>query len=280
MLRKISGYNMQNIKLIAVDMDGTLLTDDKTITEKNKAAIQAADQAGIKVIIATGRMFEASVFYAQELHMNVPMVCFNGGQIRECLSGKVLQEQVMDPVLAQEILQYCHRVNLHTQIYCNGNVYTDKLDDNSRWYAKIIRRPVIEIGADLWEKQHHTYKILAITKTEDFAEQWLNLARKFDGKVDITTSNTNFLEILIPGVNKWDAVKNLAAQYNIQPNEIMCIGDSSNDLPMVANAGIGVAMGNATEDVKKAAKKIVADNNHDGVAEAIGMVLTVRTIWF
>lgn len=268
---------MKNIELIAVDMDGTLLTDDKTITEKTKAAIHRADEAGIKVIIATGRMFEAAVFYAEELNMNVPLICFNGGQIRECISGKVLFEKLMNPDIAQEILQYCHQKGLHTQIYCNGNVYTDKLNESSHWYAKIIRRPVLEIGEKLWTEKHNTYKILAMTRTEDFAEQWLDLAQKFDGKVEITTSNTNFLEILIPGINKWDAVKNLAAQYNIKPEEIMCIGDSSNDLPMVANAGVGVAMGNASEDVKKAAKIIVADNNHDGVAEAIEPFLTVRT---
>ena len=93
-----------------------------------------------------------------------------------------------------------------------------------------------------------------MTETEDFQPAWKAFAEKFAGKIVVTSSRDNFLELMEPGVNKWEAVKAVAESYKIKPEEIMCIGDSNNDLAMIKNAGVGVAVGNAKDSVKEHAK--------------------------
>jgi len=118
------------------------------------------------------------------------------------------------------------------------------------------------------------YKILVMTKAEEFSEVWQQFAQRFAGKLDVTSSKDNFLELMETGVNKWEAVKSVAASYGVQPQEVMCIGDSNNDIRMIANAGIGVAVANAKDSVKKQAKIVTASNNDDGVAMVIESILT------
>ena len=113
-----------------------------------------------------------------------------------------------------------------------------------------------------------------MTESKDFAAAWQDVAARFKGRMDVTSSKDNFLELMEPGVNKWGAVEALAASFGIQPEEIMCIGDSNNDLSMIANAGIGVAVANAKPQVQQAAKLITACNDNDGVALAIENILT------
>ena len=108
-----------------------------------------------------------------------------------------------------------------------------------------------------------------MTKPEEFQEVWQDIQQKFAGKVTVTSSRDNFLELMEPGVNKWEAVKAVAESYGIRPEEIMCIGDSNNDLCMIENAGIGVAVANAKPAVRAAAKVVTSSNDEDGVAEVI-----------
>ena len=108
-----------------------------------------------------------------------------------------------------------------------------------------------------------------MTKPEDFQRVWKEIQQRFAGKVVATSSRDNFLELMEPGVNKWEAVKTVAESYGIKPEEIMCIGDSNNDLSMIENAGIGVAVANAKPAVKAAAGMVTASNDEDGVAKVI-----------
>jgi len=117
------------------------------------------------------------------------------------------------------------------------------------------------------------YKILIMTEIEKFAEAWKNFEGKFAGKLDVTSSKEGFLELMELGVNKWEAIKAVAEGFNVKPSEIMCIGDSNNDIPMIKNAGIGVAVSNTSDDVKKNAKTVTASNNDDGVALVIESIL-------
>ena len=117
-----------------------------------------------------------------------------------------------------------------------------------------------------------------MTKAEKFQAVWQDFAAKFKGKLDVTSSKDNFLELMEPGINKWEAVKAVAASYGIKPEEIMCIGDSNNDVKMIAHAGIGVAVGNAKDVVKNQAKIVTASNDHDGVALVIEAILTKQAV--
>ena len=106
-----------------------------------------------------------------------------------------------------------------------------------------------------------------------FSQKTVKSAICFEGKVAVTSSRDDFLELMEPGVNKWNAVKAVAESYGIRPEEVMCIGDSNNDLSMIRNAGVGVAVANAKPSVQAAAKIVTASNDEDGVARAIQMVI-------
>lgn len=265
-----------SIKLIATDMDGTLLTDDKKINKIDADAIKLATANGIKFILATGRMYEAAKPFADALQLDVPLISYNGALVKGSKKGEVLFESFMNSDLCYEVLQYCRKQNLHVQAYWGGEVYTDTLNDDSRWYSKIINKPVIEIGERLFTEKHKVYKLLIMTDPDSINDVWLDLSQRFTGRIDLTSSAQNFLEVVTPGINKWNAVKQVAESWHIHPSEIMCIGDSLNDLSMVENAKVGVAVANAHEKVRFHAKHIVADNNHGGVAEAIHIALDLE----
>ena len=116
-----------------------------------------------------------------------------------------------------------------------------------------------------------------MTSSKEFEATWKDVSVRFKGQVDVTSSKDNFLELMEPGINKWNAVSAIGKLYGVTREEIMCIGDSNNDLVMIKNAGMGVAMGNAKESVRQAAKLVTASNNEDGVALVIETILQVKS---
>ncbi|WP_405381442.1 Cof-type HAD-IIB family hydrolase [Phascolarctobacterium sp.] len=262
------------IKLIASDMDDTLLNKDCQISERNAAAIRRAIAAGKIFLIATGRMYVSVRKYAEKLSLDVPLVTYNGALVKSSASGKVFYEHKMNLDTANEVLAYCKEKGYYLQLYCGDEILIKEENDNSRMYTKIIGIQTHAIGDALYHTEVAPYKILIMTKPEEFNEVWQQIAEKFQGKLDVTSSKDNFLELMEPGVNKWEAVKNVAASYGVKPEEIMCIGDSNNDVKMIANAGIGVAVANAKDSVKQHAKIVTASNDQDGVAMVIDMILT------
>lgn len=264
---------MMKIKMFVTDMDGTLLNNGLTISPANAAALKKAHAAGIVVVVATGRMFEAAQPHIKKLNLNIPLVTYNGAMVKNSITEEVLFEQTMEPLLAQEIFQFGRHMGLHMHGYWGGEVYTDKLDDSSRWYSAIIKKPIHEIGDALFDEPHATYKILGITKPEMFLQNWNDIGFRFKNKIEVTSSYPTFLEILTPNLNKWTAVKNLAKKFQVDISEIMCVGDSINDLCMLKNVEYSVAVKNANWEVKECAKMLVASNDDDGVAEAVEIAL-------
>lgn len=262
------------IKLIASDMDDTLLNKDCQISPRNEAAIRKALDAGKIFLIATGRMYVSVRPYAEKLGLDVPLVTYNGALVKGSLSGKVYYEHKMKLSTANEVLEYCREKGYYLQLYVGDSILIKQENECSRMYTKISGIQTTAIGDALYHTDEAPYKILVMTKSEEFAEVWQQFKEDFAGKLDVTSSKDNFLELMEPGVNKWEAVKSVAASYGVQPQEIMCIGDSNNDVKMIANAGIGVAVANAKDSVKENAKIITASNNDDGVALVIESILT------
>jgi Cof subfamily protein (haloacid dehalogenase superfamily) len=262
------------IKLIASDMDDTLLNHDNKISERNANAIRSALEKNVIFMIATGRMFCSARPYALDLGLDVPLVTYNGALVKGAKSGEVFYEHKLNYDTALEVLAYCKEYKYYAQVYIGDDILVDKKGKWSDKYSEIIGVPITEIGEAVYEIKEAPYKILVMTKTEDFQPAWKAFAEKFAGKIVVTSSRDNFLELMEPGVNKWEAVKAVAESYNIKPEETMCIGDSNNDLAMIKNAGIGVAVGNAKDSVKEHAKIVTASNNDDGVAMVVEAILT------
>lgn len=262
------------IKLIASDMDDTLLNSDCQISARNAAAVKNALAAGKIFLLATGRMYVSARPYAERLGLDVPLVTYNGALVKGSRSGQVFYEHKMKLSTAQEVLDYCREKGYYLQFYAGDSILIKEENAFSCMYSKISGIPTTAVGDELFTAKEAPYKILVMTQGENFEQVWQQFAQRFAGKLDVTSSRDNFLELMEPGVNKWEAVKSVAAGYGVAPEEIMCIGDSNNDVKMIANAGIGVAMGNAKDAVKNQAKIITASNDNDGVAMVIESILT------
>ena len=267
------------IKLIACDMDCTLLkSNGRDISERNMAAVRQALDAGKIFLLATGRMYLGALDAAKRLALDIPLICYNGALVKGSVSGRVFYEQKLAQKTAQELLDFCREQKLYVQTYFGYGCYVAKATDFSRYYGRINNIEVKEIGDAAYIAAEAPYKLLIVTDDASFEQTMAVLKQRFAGKADLYLSQKNFIEVMEPSVNKWEAVKSVAASYGIAPREIMCIGDSNNDVAMVANAGLGVAVANATEKVLQAAKIITASNDDDGVALVLESVLTKQAV--
>ena len=257
------------VRLIASDMDDTLLHSKIYISERNAAAIHRAIAKGIVFMIATGRMYVSVKPYADALGLDVPLVTYNGALVKGSKNGKVYYEHPLKLETALELLAYCREKGYYIQSYQGDELWVKEDTAFSRRYTQISGIPAKAVGEKLYHPDTAPYKLLAMTKPEEFEAVWKDIQREFEGKVVVTSSRDNFLELMEPGVNKWEAVKAVAESYGITPEEIMCIGDSNNDLSMIKNAGIGVAVANAKPAVQAAADIVTASNDEDGVAKVI-----------
>ena len=262
------------IKMIASDMDDTLLNNERKISPRNLAAIKRALAAGIVFTLATGRMYRSIKPFAERLQLDVPLIAYNGALVKGALSEKVYARKPMQLQTALDALSYCKEKDYYVQVYIDDELLVKEENEYSRMYSRISGVPTTAVGEAVYHITKAPYKLLLMTESSDFAAAWQDVANRFDRRIDVTSSKDNFLELMEPAVNKWVAVKELAESFGIKPDEIMCIGDSNNDISMIANAGIGVAVANAKPQVQQAAKLITASNDNDGVALAIENILT------
>ncbi len=262
---------MNQIKLIALDMDGTLLNTKKQITHGNVAAIKKAQEAGFIVTFATGRMFRAAQHYATDLGLDIPLVVYNGARIQESVSEKVLGDWPLDRETANGVINYCHSHGIYVQTYIHDRLWTFKDCPEVRAYSSLEGVPYEVKGDEMLNLQDNPHKLLVVST--QFYEVKAQIEKLFPGKIVLTSSAENFIEVMEPGITKWRAIEMLAAKLGISQPEIMCVGDSDNDVNMLENAGVGVAMGNATDEIKDKVKIITGDNEHDGVAMILNQVV-------
>ena len=261
------------IKLIASDLDDTLLNNERKISARNEAAIRQAIAAGVVFTLASGRMYCSMKPYAEKLGLDVPLVSYNGGLVKGALSGNEFVKKPLKLPTALKLLQYAKQKGYYIQVYINDQLFIKEHNAYSAAYCQVAGIQPIAIGEDVYNITTAPNKLLLMTEAAEFAATWQDIAERFKDEVDVTSSKDNYLELMEPGVNKWVAIKELAAGLGIKPEEIMCIGDSNNDLCMIKNAGIGVAVGNAKDEVQHQAKIVTAANDHDGVALVIESIL-------
>ena len=262
------------IKMVVSDLDGTFLNDEHAIPEGNRAAVKALLASGKQFYIATGRLFKSAVKFAKQLELDIPIITYNGGLVKGSESGKIFYEKRMSKDLAQRVLDYVRERGYYLQFYAaDGELYVKEINEHSRQYVTIVETNMIELGEKLYEPKEGPYKMLLVFSSEEFMERWREFEEKFGNELDVTSSWPNYLELMPKGVNKWEAIKCVAELNGVKPEEIMCVGDSNNDLPMIINAGIGVAMGNARDVVKAKADRIAPCNYECGVGQIIQELL-------
>jgi len=257
-------------KLIAADLDGTLIGEDAIISPKVKDAVRRAMEKGVRFTIATGRAFGSALPFAQELGINAPLICYQGGLIKDHSSGRVIYEQSVPLPLAQEIIRFTRQRGLHLNVYLDGHAYVERMTPEARYYTRIARAAVYPVGDMLAFLDRNPMKFIIILPDDGATRPLIaELGALFAGRMRFVQSYPRFVEGIPLGVSKGHALARLAAHLDLTLEETIGIGDNDNDLELVEQAGLGVAMGNASPAVKAAADYIAPPVGKEGVVEVI-----------
>ncbi len=260
-------------KLIALDMDGTLLNKEKKVTERTHKAIKEAREKGVTVVLATGRPIDGVLRYLEELDMfteNDYALTYNGGLVIKTKSKEVISKIGLNG----EDLKYLYNlsnefgVNIHAFSEVEGLI-TPKNSKYTDLEATINNIDIKVRDFDTIEKDHSLIKIMMIDEPEVLQKAIDNLPKEVLEKYTVVRSAPYFLEFMNKKVNKGTGLELLAKHLGVKQEEIISMGDAGNDLDMIRYAGMGIAMDNAFEEVKKEANYITASNTEDGVAKAI-----------
>ncbi len=260
-----------SIKLVAIDLDDTLLDSGLKIADNCLQAISQVQQKGILVTLATGRMYPSALPYARQLKVDVPLITYQGALVKNSLSEEILYYHPLPPQPAIEIIDFFRQAGIHYHSYLEDQICMESLTPEGRYYESISGiKPVLVDDLMNVCSSGKAMKIMGVTKdSELLLSMGRELKDRYGDSLNITRSKPVFLEVMAREANKADALRVVAAHYQVKRNEVMAIGDSYNDIEMIQWAGVGVAMGNAWKDVKEVADFVTLSNEEEGVAEAL-----------
>ena len=267
-----------NSKLIAIDMDGTLLNSQNKISNKNILAINKASELGVQVVLCTGRIFTSALYYANALKLNTPIIACNGAYVAEQDKSTVFYKDPISLKCTKAVIKLAESEGMYYHFYDDSKFYARELtktvenyyrwnidkDEKDRLNINIIDDPLHTVESE----KINVYKFVFV---EDDGEKLIRFRSKLSQikGIEVSSSWWNNMEIMNKGVSKGNALNVLCKKYNIDSKDVMAIGDNENDIPMLKFAGTGVAMGNGEDIVKKVADYVTDTNDADGVANAI-----------
>ncbi|MBU5488061.1 sugar-phosphatase [Clostridium sp. MSJ-8] len=260
-------------KIIALDMDGTLLDDDKKITEENKKALMRAKDKGVKVVLSSGRPKDGLIKYLDELELiqdDEYVLSYNGCLVQEAKSGKILHEVGLKGTDLHYMYTLSREFNVNIHAFSEKyGLITPKMSKYTEVEASLNGiEPTIIDFFDIPDDEN-IIKIMLVDEAEILDEAISRLPQEAYDKYNIVKSTPYFLEIINKNGNKGEGLKALAEHLGVKREEVMAFGDASNDREMIEYAGLGVAMENAMEEIKEVADYITCNNNEDGVAKVI-----------
>ncbi len=256
-------------RLIAVDLDDSLLDHHQRISERNKQALRAAQEMGTHVTVATGRIPDSAMPFIRELNVTVPIIAYQGAYIKDTMTGETLVKNPIPMEYAYRIMEKCKEDNLYTQVYVENNYFFEQECPYSQLYQRISGLKGKAVGDLRAFLKEEPTKILIMDEPERISAYYQQFQERFGGQLQVTVSKPIFLEMTHINATKGNALKRLGSILGIPREEIIAIGDSYNDLSMIEYAGLGVAMGNAPDPVKASAQYVTSANDEDGVAEAV-----------
>lgn len=270
----------RDIRLIALDLDGTTFNSEKIITERTRAAIAAAIEKGVIVMPATGRPKNG----LPESFTSIPGVRYaltsNGGAVVDLKEDKMIHGDFVDYETGCRVIDLLLSIDALVEVYHGGVCYADRtgydktmhtyqhMPEWFRAYVKKSRTPVDDLREQVYSGRLKIEKFLASFDDMALRQQLFEQAKKI-GKLSVVFGNAFNVEISSATATKGNSLLAFAAEMGIEPEQIMVCGDTMNDQTMMAAAGLAVAMGNADEDIKELADYITLSNDEDGVAFAI-----------
>ena len=256
------------VKLLAIDVDDTLITDELVIPKETHQAISQAQAKGVHVILATGRMWQSTVPYARELGLTGPLILYNGAMVRT-VEGEVKQHYPVPLSLARELAKLCQAHDLDLNVYVDDELYVEQVTEHTEYYQMMTGTEAVPVGDLVHFLDTEPTKLLIVGHEAPIASWLGHLSQQYEGQLSIFQSKPRYIEITRKGISKGVALKALAESLGLAREEVIAIGDGGNDVAMLQYAGIGVAVGNASDAAKEAADWIAPSNEEAGVAEAI-----------
>jgi Cof subfamily protein (haloacid dehalogenase superfamily) len=256
--------------LVALDLDGTLIGRDLKISARVAAAVARLREAGVAGCLVTGRMYRATVPFARRLGFDTPIVCYQGAAVIDPTTDEVLQHCAIPNDVVLELIAAAQREHVHLQLYRNDEFYCEERNRYSELYASLAQaQPVVVPSLREAFAFSESTKAVIVADAEEARACAERMKTLLAGRAYVTRSLPEFVEILNPNVDKGDALRFVAKRLGVEMGRVLAIGDSWNDEPMLTAAGFGVAMGSAPPELREVAQAVVADVEHDGVAEAL-----------
>ena len=260
------------IKLVAIDLDGTLLNKDKVLLERTKKALIEASSRGVYVVLASGRPIKGMLHLVKELELDKRLnyvINFNGAAVNNTIDlGSIFNcNLTIDEML--EIEEFAKVHNIHSHAFVNGDCYIEEDGEYSDVEANINHIPLIKTKYDELDKASIVNKYMFADDPNKLKEIYPLIPQAFFDKYTVVYSAPFFLEFLNKETNKGKAISHLCKYLNIDASEVMAIGDEENDYSMLEFAGYKIAMGNANPKLKAIATHITDTNNEDGVGKIV-----------
>ena len=283
-------------KMVVIDIDGTLLTSEGNITEETKEALLKAQESGMIVVLASGRISSSTITYAKSIGLNSYAISGNGSVITEIETGKDIYTNCLGTKATQNIANICKENSISCNVYTLQEILTEKIEYNILFYSIQNRelsedkKTKINIYSDITKAvsekvDNNVSKITICDKDKSIFNSIIRKLRDINGievldvshsshkvidvgseKVDV---NYYYTEVTKANVDKWYAVKYLSDKLGISTEEIICIGDNANDIMMVQNCGLGVILDNAAPIYKEKAKYVAPSNNDNGIVDVL-----------
>lgn len=283
-------------KLVAIDLDGTMLNSYGIVTEYTKKVIKQTIEKGTDIVIASGRPIDSIQTIAKEIGSNKYFIAGNGAIVYDIKKDKVVYEKYMSKQKVLEIIKLCEENSISYNVYTDKTILATALKYNVLYYHKENlkkeenKKNNINIVNDMYEyiKNSNEEKFLKITVCDDNKSVFNSIIRKLKKIEEIEVLDVShisrkvikqgtedipieyyYTEISLKNVDKWNAIEYLINEMNISKEEVIAIGDNVNDKKMIENAGLGITMQGSTPVVTNIADYITGTNNEDGVAKAL-----------
>jgi Cof subfamily protein (haloacid dehalogenase superfamily) len=260
---------VQPPRLVMCDLDGTLLDREGRMSDRTRAAIGRARQAGAMVVLATGRMLRSARPHAERLGLDTPLVCYQGAWIHDPTTGEDWLHEVMPEAGTRAAISWCREQGVAVNGYVRDQLYIERVSAESELYCRIAgveARVSDPLEACL---THPATKLVAIAEPGTIDRLMPIALERFGAELYVTRSIPEFLEFANPNISKGRALHELARRLDIPRQAIVAFGDGLNDLEMLREAGWGVAMGQAPLALREAADEVTAPVEADGVAAVL-----------
>ena len=289
-------------KLVAIELDGTMPNQYGIITEKTKKAITKAQEKGVEVMIASGRAITSVKRFSKEINSNKYFISGNGAITYDIKNNKILYENILSKTKALQIIKICEENSIYYNVYTENGIIAKNLSYNTLYYYKDnLTKPdenrthinIVENVYDYFEQREE--KILKIMICDEHKTVFNSIVRKLKELSEIEVLEVShmsrkiikqgtdeialeyfYTEVSAKDVDKWNALEEIIGLMNISKEEVVTIGDNANDLKMITNAGLGVAMGESAPYVKQSADIIAPTNDEDGVAIILNKIFDLN----